>query len=250
VFLTGNFPASGQDGLSNPASMEQIIPGNTTQLVVVVSDGWEDSTATLYAFGRAGSSNAWQAAMQDIPVRVGRSGMAPGPGWPLEPVPVDAKREGDGKSPAGIYPFGFAFGYADPMKVLFTRLPYLMSNQFIECVDDPGSRYYNRLVSTDIIPDPDWKSAEHMLLGDVRYKWGIVVEYNRDPVVPGAGSCIFFHIQSPEGKSTAGCTAMAESDLVRLMEWMQPDPACYLVQMPRSAYLTLQEQHPELPGLP
>src|ERR1051326_1473850 len=55
------------------------------------------------------------------------------------------KKEGDGKSPGGVFALGTAFGYASqPLPGL--KVPYLNLTPSIECVDDPGSRRYNRLV--------------------------------------------------------------------------------------------------------
>jgi L,D-peptidoglycan transpeptidase YkuD (ErfK/YbiS/YcfS/YnhG family) len=53
---------------------------------------------------------------------------------------------------------------------------------------------------------------------DVLYKLGLVVDYNQRPVVAGAGSAIFIHIWRNENKGTAGCAALAESNLVQLVQ--------------------------------
>ena len=57
---------------------------------------------------------------------------------------------------------------------------------------------------------------------DHLYRLGVVVGYNTDPVVAGLGSAIFLHIWKGPGQPTAGCVAMAESDLERIVAWLDP----------------------------
>lgn len=55
------------------------------------------------------------------------------------------KREGDGRSPAGIFGIGSAFGYAAERPTGWA-LPYLALTPATECVDDRDSKHYNRIV--------------------------------------------------------------------------------------------------------
>ena len=66
---------------------------------------------------------------------------------------------------------------------------------------------------------------------DILYKWGVVVDHNA-AAIPGAGSCIFLHIWKSSSAPTAGCTAMPESDLVRLLRWLDPARHPILIQLP------------------
>jgi len=47
-----------------------------------------------------------------------------------------------------------------------------------------------------------------------------VIDYNRDPLVPGAGSAFFLHVS--EGKPTQGCISINEVKLVALLKWLDP----------------------------
>ena len=49
-----------------------------------------------------------------------------------------------------------------------------------------------------------------------------MVEYNTDPVVKGAGSAIFIHVWCGERLPTQGCVALAESDILRVLGWLEP----------------------------
>jgi D-alanyl-D-alanine dipeptidase len=88
----------------------------------------------------------------------------------------------------------------------------------------------------------DWHSSEQMRRKDVLYKWGVVAEHN-PAAIPGAGSCIFLHIWESSSAPTAGCTAMPESDLVRLIRWLDPARHPILVQMPRGAYRSIRAKY-------
>lgn len=84
-------------------------------------------------------------------------------------------------------------------------------------VDEPADANYNRLVS---LPYP--AHAEPMWLDDAVYDLLVVVGYNMDPVVPGAGSAIFLHIARPDFSPTAGCIAVDREVLLGLLPLLGP----------------------------
>jgi len=127
---------------------------------------------------------------------------------------VDEKREGDGKSPTGIFPLGLAFGY-DPF--VETKMPYRQATDDDFWVDDADSEDYNRWVKGE----PNAASWEKMKRDDDQYKYGVVIEYNMDPVVKGKGSAIFLHVWN-DGDSTLGCVAMSEEMILRILGWLDP----------------------------
>jgi len=106
-------------------------------------------------------------------------------------------------------------------------------------VDDPASRYYNRIVNEREVPGQaveHWNSSERMWQIPDRYRLLLVVDYNvRDPK-PGNGSCIFMHIWRGKGQATTGCTAMAETDLTEILKWLKPESHPVLVQLPLEVY--------------
>ena len=123
----------------------------------------------------------------------------------------------------------------------WVKLPYLALSKQIEGIDDPRSRYYNQLVDRSKVARVDWRTSEQMLRNDDLYKWGIVVEHNR-AARPGAGSCIFLHVWKGPASPTAGCTAMPENEIVKLLRWLDPAAHPILVQMPRSSYPAFQSK--------
>ena len=128
---------------------------------------------------------------------------------------VGEKREGDGKTPSGIFPLGIAFGY-DPS--VATRMPYRQATDDDFWVDDVNSEEYNKWVKGE----PDAASWEKMKREDDQYKYGVVIEYNTQPIVKGNGSAIFLHVWRP-GESTAGCLSMSEEMILKILAWLDPD---------------------------
>ncbi len=231
---------------------------HSTQMIVVTTPNWDVVEGRLQRFERANAHAAWRPAGEQIPIVVGKSGL----GWGIGLAAVDAsvraaqepvKREGDGKSPAGIFDLGTAFGYA-AQALPGLKFPYLTLTPSIECVDDTGSKYYNRIVDRSAVT-PDWNSSEHMRNTGESYRWGIVVDHNgtvagrnRNAPVAGGGSCVFMHIWHSSDQGTAGCTAMTQANLEALMLWLDPARKPLLVQLPEAAYARLAVRW-KLPGL-
>lgn len=201
------------------------------QAIVVTTPDWNATRGTLQRFERNGES--WTAVGAPIDVVIGRSGLAWGGGLlseqPLPGAPV--KREGDGKSPAGIFALGTAFGFASSADL---RLPYKQLRDATECVDDSASMYYNTIVDRDAVLRIDWSSSEKMRSID-QYRWGAVVQHNTPPRA-GGGSCIFLHIWNGPSSTTSGCTAMRQEDVETLLRWLDPGANPRLVQLPAAEY--------------
>lgn len=193
------------------------------QLVVVTTPNLGVVDGTLRTYERAGK--AWKKVGEDVPVVVGRRGLAP----------LGEKKEGDGRSPSGEIPIGDTFGFAPSTDL---RMPYRYLRETTECVDDVNSRFYNAIVERDA--DSDWKSSEKMRSIEA-YRIGAVVDYN-DKGQPGKGSCIFLHIWGGPGHGTAGCTAMAVGDLDRLLHWLDPAAHPRLVQLTAADYEKMRAQ--------
>ena len=197
-----------------------------SQLLVVVTPDWDATNGTMQRYEQRW--RRWRAVGDPINVVIGRTGLAWGRGL-HSPMNGPQKHEGDGKSPAGIYTLGSAFGFEPSAQ---WKLPYVPLRETTECVDDAASAFYNQVVERTAASD--WKSSEKMR-SVLQYKWGVVVNHNT-PAFAGAGSCIFLHIWKGPQSTTAGCTAMAEDDLVTLLQWLDPGRSPRIVQLPRAEY--------------
>ncbi len=210
---------------------------NCQQLLVVITDNWDNIGGKLYCFEKHGGKWVKQSSNQVV---VGQKGLGVGAGIVNVDIPgAPRKREGDMKSPAGIFRIGTAFGYADKNEVEWLKVPYVKASDTLICVDDGKSTSYNQLVNNDP-GKSDWHSFEHMHIA--AYKWGLFVNHNTNSAVPGMGSCIFLHIWKNKKEGTAGCTAMKEKNILKLLHWLDQSKNPLLVQLPANEYLKLMPQ--------
>ncbi|MGO9876273.1 MAG: L,D-transpeptidase family protein [Acidimicrobiia bacterium] len=187
--------------------------GSAQQVIAVAASGYGANTATLTAYQR--DASGWTQMFGPWAAFIGRNGVAP----------IGAKREGDGRTPSGVFGFDFMFGVdADPG----VRYPYRhIGGTNIVWDDDPTSANYNEWIDTNIAaagvdPEP---------MDDVpSYLYGAVIAYN-DARTPGLGSAIFLHVS--HGSATAGCVALPIDELLDVLRWLDP------AQSPRIAIGTL-----------
>lgn len=201
------------------------------QLLVVVGEGWDSSGGVLRRFERDEPGGPWRAVGEPAPVALGRRGLAWGRGLHAVPPGVPLKREGDGRSPAGVFELGEAFGYSPQADLPPLRLEYRQALPSTKCVDDSASPHYNAILDQTTVT-PDWRSAEDMLRRDGQYRYGLFVRHNTPAPQPAGGSCIFVHIWEAAGKATSGCTAMAEPAVLSLLTWLDAAKRPLLVQFP------------------
>jgi len=186
-------------GLPDPRLAEVAAAG---QAVVVTAPRYGATTATLTAYEREGPG--WRRAFGPWTAHVGTRGIAP-PG---------EKREGDGRTPSGVYGFGFLFGVAPDPGVKFPYRP--VTSRSIVWDDDPSSPLYNTWV--DLERQQAGPSPEPMY-NRPAYDHGAVIAYNTART-PGLGSAIFLHVST--GAPTAGCVSLPASHLVDVLRWLDP----------------------------
>ena len=209
------------------------------QLVLVTTADWDANQGTLQTFVK--SDGAWQPAATPVPITIGREGAAWGVG--LHPTQVGpAKKEGDGRSPAGVFGIGSAFGYADSVHTVLT---YKAMSSTHYCVDVSTSPLYNRIVDTRVVGKKAAEGSTEPMRrdihanGDQRYKLGFVIEHNSNGRA-ALGSCIFAHVWKSPGEPTSGCTAMHESAMQALLSWLQPKQNPIFVLLPQQEYARLR----------
>ncbi len=218
---------------------------SSRQLIIVTTKTWNAVDGELRRYERDDVKKDWRSAGEKIPIVVGRNGMAWGKGLHGEPprsekAPSPVKKEGDGRAPAGIFSLSSAFGYAPRRQAGGLKLPYAQATATLECVDDPRSAQYNRIIDRAGVKNPDWKSSERMRRDDEQYRWGVVVDHNAKGE-SGCGSCIFLHIWDAPGKGTAGCTAMEAAKMEELLRWLDAEKGPVLVQLPHAEFERLRQ---------
>ena len=205
------------------------------QVIVVTTTRWNSVSAQLACFERTTPESAWHCALPPSPAVIGRNGLAWGIGLHGTNPPDEAiKREGDGCTPAGVFSLEEAFGYATPGEAAVQNFPYRHVTNTVEGIDDPASRYYNRLIDATRVTK-DWRSSEQMLREDGAYRWGVVIQHNWKPY-PGYGSCIFLHGWSGSDQPTAGCTALPLDKVKAIIRWLDKKKRPFLVQLPANEY--------------
>ena len=197
---TSELPRRIRDSLDSVAA--GAVPGD--QFVYADPGPASLTQAIVYAVQR--TSSGWELALAPVRANLGRNGVAP----PFE------KREGDGRTPSGLFPLRQAFGYPPELKI---RLPYRQVSPQDLWVDDPQSPDYNRWARRG---ETKAGSYEELLRPDPLYRYALVVGFNSAPVVRDLGSAIFMHIEHGEGAPTSGCISLPEGALLQLMEWLDP----------------------------
>lgn len=126
--------------------------------------------------------------------------------------PAAAKQEGDGATPLGQFQLVGALLRPDRMAAPVTGLPWRWLRPDDGWSDAPADPAYNRPVS-----HPHRFSSERLWRDDHVYDVIIILSHNSRPVVPGAGSAVFWHLARPDFAPTEGCLAIAAPDMLALM---------------------------------
>ncbi len=176
---------------------------NVGQLLVVYNEKPESFTTVFVALEK--KDDKWVVKQSPIEAGIGKNGFA----FP------DEKKEGDGKSPTGIFKIGKLFSYE---KQLNTLLENQQTTKDDKWIDDVNSVDYNKHVSGVT----EAKSYENLLLNNDVYKYCTVIEYNTNPVIKGKGSAIFFHLALKPASFTAGCVAINEEFMKLMVNWLDP----------------------------
>ena len=207
------------------------------QMVVVITPDWNATQGQLTRFERDGTAG-WRQVEASAPIAVGRNGSAWGIGLHPEQSGDPRKQEGDGRAPAGVFALGDAFGYAATLRTGLVYAPMQASHW---CIDVPASPLYNRIVDSRETGEAAVQGSTEPMRrdlhadGDVRYKEGFVILHNPGNVA-GAGSCIFAHLWKAPGEPTAGCTAMAEPVMDRVIAWLDRRQQPVFVLLPQAEY--------------
>jgi len=173
-------------------------------LLVYEQKGFFSSRYYMHAVER--TEKGFKMAFGPISAVIGKNGFAPD----------GTKREGDGRTPTGVYELKRAFGYN---KSADTKMNYrhVLDNDI--WIDDPQAPDYNQWTKTD---KTTARSFENLKRKDDQYKYAVVIEYNTNPVIKDRGSAIFLHVWKAHNKPTAGCVAVSETDMQKILCWLDP----------------------------
>lgn len=194
--------------MTRPAKVSSPLPlrlptGAARQVITVVAGATSDTTATVQAWQQR--HGGWTRVGPALAGFVGTAGMTEHPSESLSATPM------------GSWTLTQAFG-RDPNPG--TALHYTQTTPADWWISQSGP-LYNTL--QDCASDCGFAQGdpnEHLYYVTPEYDYAVVMNYNRDPVVQGAGSAFFLHVA--DGAPTAGCVSIDRDDLVRIMRWLRP----------------------------
>jgi len=119
------------------------------------------------------------------------------------------KREGDGATPSGLLKLVRVLYRADRIPPPACAVPLEPIGPLDGWCDDPADPAYNKPVHL-----PYAAGHEELWRNDHVYDVIGVLDWNLDPVTPGRGSAIFFHVATADYAPTAGCVALSLPDIL------------------------------------
>lgn len=175
--------------------------GDSKQIIIVFNDKASFISSHLKAFEL--SDSGWVAVDSlDFPANIGSGGFAQ----------YGKKREGDRKSPTGLYTIRQYFSKFPNYEAKLEKINVTKNTIW---VDDLKDSLYNSLYEQGKIR----KNGEKLLRQDALYDYVMVIDYNTERI-PGLGSAIFLHCWRGPGKPTLGCVAVEKKNILKLMSWI------------------------------
>lgn len=172
---------------------------DASQLAIV--SGTHGSSAR-FSFHEKDSSGTWREIVS-CHAYVGKKG------W-------GKTREGDMKTPVGVYTFTEVFGILEDPGC---QMGYLQVDDSHYWVGDSNSDRYNTMVSTRDYDSFDRKESEHIIDYELAYKYCLNISWNSDGT-PGKGSAIFLHCQT-KNHFTGGCVAIPEGEMREVLRYVR-----------------------------
>jgi L,D-peptidoglycan transpeptidase YkuD (ErfK/YbiS/YcfS/YnhG family) len=232
---TGSFEIT--QGGTVPKLLEKILAlnkariGNSEQIVLVTNKYLTEWEVNVQTFEK--TNGQWVEKLTSTSGTIGVEGFAR----------YKEKKEGDKKTPTGIFFLGPVYGY--PGVKVTTKMTYWVATQKDFWIDDVESKQYNRWVTSDNDPKIQGISREEMLRkNDRKYEYGICVQYNMDQI-KGKGSVITVHVLESKNK-TLGCVAVPKGELIEIIGWLDPKKKPLIITGTKDELLTKPVSAPAL----
>lgn len=231
-----------EDRLGCPIPARQALQPATRLIVVKVEhDRAMDGEMELWErVNRTGSKKDfrqnWRLVKQKIPVSIGRRGLAWGYQYRNQDAdPRTHKREGDRRTPEGLFALGDIFGSSTAIAPGFMSL-----TQHTHCVDDANSKYYNQMVEVkDGKVEAIWArtkqpfneqgseifTSSEVMHQNPDYAIGVNINYVSNAAAK-AGSCIFLHTRK---LPTTGCVSMSTEEMINVANWLGAQRGAILI---------------------
>ena len=207
--LTGCGSAAQTDGgyrgidVASPDWVGKLDAAEGAEQLLIVAAFSEDATDAWISLHQKQSDGSLHMIMTS-PGFIGKNGLG-------------KTREGDAKTPTGVFHFNRAFGIADDPGC---AIPYVKVDNDSYWSGDPREGYhYNELVSLRDVPGLDLESgdSEHIMDYPYHYQYCLNISYNEEGT-PGLGSAIFLHCLAPAKPFTGGCVSIPEDHMRYVMQ--------------------------------
>jgi len=130
---------------------------------------------------------------------------------------IDKTKEGDKKTPTGTFNLNKPFGIKDDPGA---NMKYTKVNKYHYWCGTSGSEYYNQLEDMREVDRKYTSSDEYLIKYKGVYNYCMFIDYNRKGEA-NKGSCIFLHCTG-SNKYTAGCIAVPEKVMKKIIQWAEP----------------------------
>lgn len=131
------------------------------------------------------------------------------------------RREGDKSTPTGKYGFPFMFGRNSNPGVKFEYRKVRKNDYWVSNTNLPEYNVWMHYEGNNAVSRlKDFEKLWEQPL----YNYAAVIDYNyyTGSKVMGKGSGIFLHIAPYSGRGTAGCVGLSQSNLLKILKWMDP----------------------------
>ena len=189
--------------VESPAWVGDLEAAASADQMLVVAAFSETATDAWVSLHEKQEDGSWRMVMT-TPGFIGKSGLG-------------KTKEGDTKTPPGVFHFNRAFGIADDPGC---AIPYVKVDEDTYWSGDPREGFhYNELVNLKDLPDLDIESgdSEHIVDFPYHYQYCLNISYNEEGI-PGLGSAIFLHCFGPAKPFTGGCVAIPEDHMKYVMQ--------------------------------
>ncbi len=193
--------ASAQSFSETPQWIKNFPVAKTANQLLVVA-GLSETTAWI-SFHEKDSTGNWRQIMT-TPGFIGKNGLG-------------KVKEGDNKTPVGIFEIDAAFGIApDPG----CAIPYKQVDENFYWSGDWNYKY-NQMVDARENPNFDKASSEHLIYYSSEYVYCLNIGYNKE-CTPGKGSALFIHCFGDRKTWTGGCVSLPEEKMKLVMKTIRP----------------------------
>ncbi|MFZ5812306.1 MAG: L,D-transpeptidase family protein [Thermodesulfobacteriota bacterium] len=212
------------------------------QLILIVASDWNAPQGEVVLYSRENTHSSWKRLENTIPCMLGRNGLAWGRGLVDQDIPGPRKKEGDGRTPAGLFPLPFVFGYdsSATAKQSGVRMPYFELTPSMVCVTDGHSPVFNEIADIRNPKGASWTRQDRMVRDNNANRLGVFVGHNRRDPKPEAGSCVFLDIQPTQ--PTGGSIGCPETAVRQIMVWLDPASNPVIAILPQSVLASVQSK--------